>query len=113
MRLEIKHNERVLSSNILTATDPISRVVGLMFGKAPKGDGLLLEPCNSIHTFFMRYSLDVVFLNRSNEVVKVIRNLRPWRITWIYLKARKTLELPAGRLAPEIGEGARLEIRNV
>lgn len=113
MKIEIKHKGIVLSSNILVASDPVSRILGLMFRKAPKGDGLLLDPCNSIHTFFMRYPLDVVFINNANEVVKVIRNLRPWRITWIYFKARKTLELPAGKLPLEVREGERLEIRNV
>lgn len=113
MKVEIKYNQKLLSANIHVADDPATRMIGLMFRKAPKGDGLLLEPCNSIHTFFMRYSLDIVFLSKTNEVVKIIRNLPPWRMTWIYFRARKTLELPAGILPLEIKEGDTLEIRNV
>ena len=114
MKVKIKHQDRYLSENILIADNPVSRVVGLMFRKAPPGaDGLLLEPCNSIHTFFMRYSLDIVFLSSSNVVVKIIRNLKPWRMTFIYFKARKTLELPAGKLPLDIKEGDVLEVQNV
>jgi uncharacterized membrane protein (UPF0127 family) len=113
MKVQVKHREKILSNNILVADDPVSRVIGLMFKKSPKGDGLLLEPCNSIHTFFMRYSLDVIFLNKSNVVVKIIRDLKPWRMTFIYFKARKTLELPAGKLPSDIKEGDVLEVQNV
>lgn len=113
MKVQIKHNQKILSSNILVAANPVTRLIGLMFKERPSGDGLLLEPCNSIHTFFMRYSLDVVFLSKSNEIVKIIRNLKPWRMTWIYFGARKTLELPAGELPPEVKEGDILEVQNV
>jgi uncharacterized membrane protein (UPF0127 family) len=114
MRIQIKHNQKIISSNIKIADNPISRVIGLMFKKTPvDSDGLLLEPCNSIHTFFMRYSLDIIFLSNGNEVIKVIRNLKPWRMTRIYFKARKTLELPAGNLPLDIKEGDILEVRNV
>jgi uncharacterized membrane protein (UPF0127 family) len=113
MKVEIKYGEKILSSNILIADNPVLRVIGLMFKARPQGDGLLLEPCNSIHTFFMRYSLDIVFLSRSNEVVKIIRDLKPWRMTRIYFKARKTLEVPAGKLPMDIKVGDILEVQSV
>jgi uncharacterized protein len=115
MKVQIKYNNQIVSSNILIADDIISRVIGLMFRSKPlrSSDGLLLEPCKSIHTFFMRYSLDVVFLSNTNLVVKVIRNLKPWKVTPIYFKARKTLELPAGKLPPDIKEGDTLEVLSV
>jgi hypothetical protein len=113
MKVQIKLKDKVLYSNIMIADNPVSRVVGLMFRKAPEGDGLLLEPCNSIHTFFMRYSLDIVFLNKSNEVVKIIRELKPWRMTGIYFKAKKTLEVPAGQLPLEVKVGDILEVQDV
>lgn len=114
MKVKIKYGEKILSDNILVADNPVTRVIGLMFKKKLVGaDGLLLEPCNSIHTFFMRYSLDIVYLSKTNQVVKIIRNLKPWRMTWIYFQARKTLELPAGKLPLEIKEGDILEVTNV
>lgn len=113
MTVEISYRGKVLAKNIQIADDPASRIIGLMFRKAPKGDGLLLEPCNSIHTFFMRYALDIVFISKKNEVVKIIRNIKPWRMTFVYFKARKTLEVPAGNLPSDLKEGDILEVRNV
>lgn len=113
MKVEIRYRGKILATDILIADDPVSRVIGLMFRKAPRGNGLLLDPCNSIHTFFMRYSLDIVFITRSNQVVKIVRNMRPWRMTWIYWRAKKTLEVPAGKLPMDLAEGDILEVRNV
>lgn len=115
MKVKIIHNNNIVSSNVLMASTMYTRIVGLMFRKTPidNSDGLLLMPCNSIHTCFMRYSLDIVFLNKKNEVVKIIRNLKPWRMTSIYFKANKTLELPAGKLPQEIKEGDILEVVHV
>lgn len=113
MRVRIKSGAIKISDNILVADNIITRLIGLMFRKRPLAEGLLLEPCNSIHTFFMRYSLDVVFLNRENRAVKIIRNLQPWRMTWIYFKANKTLELPAGNLPASLKEGDLLEVEYV
>lgn len=114
MKVKIIHNQKTISSNILVAHTPVTRIIGLMFRKGPvDSDGLLLEPCRSIHTFFMRYSLDIVYLSRDNQVIKVIRNLKPWRMTLIYFKAIKTLELPAGKLPIEVKEGDILEVQNV
>ncbi len=114
MKIQIKYQGKVLSNNILVADNPLTRIIGLMFRKKPlDSDGLILEPCNSIHTFFMRYPLDIVFLSKTNEVVKIIRYLKPWRMTLIYFKARKTLELPAGNLPADIQVGDILEVQNV
>jgi uncharacterized membrane protein (UPF0127 family) len=115
MKVQIRYKEKVLADEILWATGFYSRLIGLMFRESPPNhsQGLLLEPCNSIHTCFMRYPLDVVFLSRDNMVVKVIYGMRPWRLSWIYFKANKTLEMPAGRLVPEIKEGDYLEVHHV
>lgn len=113
MKVSISAGEIKISDNILVADNVLTRLIGLMFRKKPLADGLLLEPCQSIHTFFMRYPLDVVFLNHDNQAVKIIRNLSPWRMTWIYFKAKKTLELPAGKLPESLKEGDQLEVRYV
>lgn len=113
MKLKIKYNEKILSENILLADTLWSRLIGLMFKKELlEADGLMLDPCRSIHTFFMRYSLDIVFINSKNEIIKIIRDLKPWRMTWIYLNACKTLELPAGKLPQDVSIGDRLEVVN-
>lgn len=114
MKVQISYNNKVLSTDILMAESLISRLIGLMFKQRLEGaDGLLIDPCRSIHTFFMRYSLDIVFINKDNKIVKIIRDMKPWRVTWIYFRASKTLELPAGNLPVDLKEGDSLEIKDV
>jgi uncharacterized protein len=113
MRLQIRFQGQLLSDDIRVADTFFTRLVGLMFRDRPLGDGLLLEPGNSIHTCFMRYALDVVFLDKEDRVVKIIRDLRPWRQTWIYFRSRKVLEVPAGKLPRELKEGDKLEVLSV
>jgi uncharacterized protein len=77
------------------------------------GEGLLLSPASSIHMFFMRFAIDVVFVRRDGEVVKVAPNVRPWRIA-AGRGAKIALELPAGeagRRGIEVGE--RLDLAQV
>ncbi len=63
------------------------------------GEGLVIVPCNSVHMFWMRYPLDVVFASVSGEVIGVVENLRPWRMTRVYWGARYAIELPVGVIA--------------
>ena len=72
------------------------------------GDGLLLRPASSIHTLFMRFPIDAVFLDRDLVVVGVARELRPWR-TAARRKARAVLELAAGA-ADDVRDGMRLRV---
>ena len=114
MKAKISYGDKIISNNILIADTLLTRLIGLMFKKQLVGsDGLLLDPCNSIHTFFMRYSLDIVFLSSENKIVKIVRGIKPWRMTWIYFRAKKTLELPAGKLPYDLKEGDLLEVVNV
>ncbi|MFH1468796.1 MAG: DUF192 domain-containing protein [Pseudomonadota bacterium] len=73
------------------------RFIGLMGSAAlPAGEGLVLDPCSSIHMFFMRYPIDVVFASRELRVVGVVHAIRPWRMTRFYRGAQLAIELPAG-----------------
>ena len=57
------------------------------------GKGMLITKCNCIHTFFMRFPIDATFLGRKGEVVKVVRNIRPWRpLVWGGWRAASVLE---------------------
>jgi len=71
-----------------------SRLKGLI-GRSglPPGKGLLIPRCNAIHTCFMRFPIDAMFLDRHDKVVKTIRNIRPGRL-WIWggWRAVKVLE---------------------
>ncbi len=100
-----------LATKIEVANGVYSRMKGLMFRNGLAGaDGLLIHPCNSIHTFFMRFPIDVVFLGSEGKVVKVIRNMPPWRLSWIYFSARSVLEMAGGTLPADIHEGDELEV---
>lgn len=62
-----------------------------------KGEGLWIVPTEAIHTFFMRFDIDVLFLDRKKRVVKAVRRLRPWRLAASW-RARSVVELPAGTI---------------
>lgn len=113
MKVEIIYKGKVVASDIVLANNFSSRLMGYMFRKTPHCPGLLFEPCNAIHTCFMRFPLDLVFLSKDNEVIKVIRSILPWRHTWFYFKARRTLEVPAGMIPSELKEGDMLEVKYV
>ena len=65
----------------------------------PAGGGLILDPCRAVVSFFMRFPIDVVFLNRENQVVYVLSNLKPWKASRIVRGARYVVELPPGTAA--------------
>lgn len=77
-----------------------SRLVGLL-GRASllHGDALVIEPCRSVHTAFMRFAIDVVMVDRSRRVVKVVSGLKPFRVGGILRSARAVVELPSGTIA--------------
>jgi uncharacterized protein len=87
---------RVVVEHCLVAARPLRRMRGLLGrGSLPGGEGILLRPAGSIHTFFMRFPIDAVFLDRELVVVGIERNLRPWRAA-TRKRAHSVLELAAG-----------------
>lgn len=81
-----------------------SRLCGLLFSPPLQpGQGLLIVPCAAVHTAFMRFSIDVLFLDRLGTIRRIVPNLEPWRAAR-YTGAHQTLELAAG-------EAARLGLR--
>ena len=73
------------------------RVKGLL-GRAglEPGNGVLIEPCNSIHSMWMRFRFDALFLSRDGEVLHVIPAMKAWRISRVVFGAHAVLETPAG-----------------
>jgi uncharacterized membrane protein (UPF0127 family) len=76
-----------------------------------EGQGLCIVPCEAIHMFFMRFAIDVVYLDKQKRVVKVVRELKPWRLSGC-MRAHSVLELPAG-VAERTGTapGDQIEMR--
>ena len=90
----------VLAENAEPADNFFRRLIGLMGSPCLKaGEGLILKPCNSIHTFFMRFPIDVAFIDRENKIVKIYPCLPAWRLSGIFFNSALCLELPAGTLA--------------
>ena len=63
---------------------------------AQAGAGLWLQPCNAVHTFFMRFSIDLVYVGADGTVLAIRELVRPWRLTAPVRGARAVLELPGG-----------------
>lgn len=68
-------------------------------GDVAPGCGIWISPCSGIHTFFMRFPIDAVFIDRGQRVVRVYERLRPWRLVLLVPGAHSVVELPAGTVA--------------
>jgi hypothetical protein len=95
---------RAVCEHLLVAARPLRRMRGLL-GRAslPAGEGILLRPAASVHTFFMRFPIDVVFLDADGVVVAVRPEVPPWRAV-SHRGAKEVVELAAG-------EAARRDVR--
>lgn len=99
MKLLIRENGQVLAQEVRTAGTFLTRLKGLMGTRSlPTGSCLHIIPCRSVHTFFMRYSIDVVHLDGHNRIVGMEMDLKPGRIGSTFQTTLSVLELPAGTL---------------
>jgi uncharacterized membrane protein (UPF0127 family) len=100
---------RVVCERCTIADGPLTRLRGLLGrSELPRGEGLLLRPSPSIHTWFMRFAIDAVFLDRDLRVLAVRAAMPAWRMA-AQRGARAVLELPAGEAGRRgIVTGARL-----
>lgn len=92
---------------VMIADSFLLRLRGLMGqNRLPKATGLLLAPCNSVHMCFMRFAIDVIYLDKEYEIIKIVNNLRPWLGLSMCRSAWATLEMTAGeadRCGLEVG----------
>jgi uncharacterized membrane protein (UPF0127 family) len=111
---------RTLASRVTKADDSASRSKGLLGREsldADEGMWILqpklawLVPCPTIHTFFMKFSIDVLFLDGGLHVRRVIENLKPWRLSPWVRHSHSILELKGGTLQGSVRAGDRLEMR--
>jgi uncharacterized protein len=109
-----KESGVVVSDRCLLADRPLARMRGLLGRKElPPGEGILLTPESKIHTWFMRFPIDVVFLGSDFTVLGVREDLQPWRMAGCR-GARAVLELRAGTCARHaIRPGDRLSLADV
>ena len=109
LRGDISERE-ILFSDVSVTETTFERMKGLL-GRKPLADneGLWIQPCNSIHTFFMYYILDLVYLDRQHNVCAIVESIKPWRFS-LSMRAVAVLELQAGQIKQKnIQIGDRLQ----
>ena len=90
--------DAVLGDAIELADTSGKRRVGLLrHERLEPGEGLWIMPCESVHTFFMKFAIDLVYVDRKHKVRKVCHAVAPWRLS-ACLTAHSILELPAGTI---------------
>ncbi|MDO8488677.1 MAG: DUF192 domain-containing protein [Candidatus Omnitrophota bacterium] len=99
MRLINQTKNTILAEDVFIANTLFKRIKGLLGKKVfLPNQAIILDPCNSIHTFFMRFSIDVIFVDKDYKVIKIIPQLNPNKISRIYWHASRVIELPSGML---------------
>jgi len=110
LRLRCAETGEVIVERLDVADGIWTRFWGLQFRRElPSGAGLLLVPCSSVHTFFLRFAIDVLLLDRRGVVVALHRSVRPWRVVLPARGAYATLEVPAGSANIAVGATLRLD----
>jgi uncharacterized membrane protein (UPF0127 family) len=104
----------IVAPRVKVASSLWARSVGLLGAVSLSADkGLWLKPCRSIHTFFMRFPIDVLFLDRQG-IVLFKATLVPWRFSRWERQAGSVLELAAGTLArTKTDVGDRISFRDI
>jgi hypothetical protein len=109
MKIYHRATGQFIAEEVALANTFFKRLRGLMFRRrrlAP-AEALWLRPSNGIHTFWMLFAIDAIFLDRELRIVKLVENLRPFRVTRPHLAARSVLEMSAhtiSRASLKIGD---------
>jgi uncharacterized membrane protein (UPF0127 family) len=93
------NKENIVLENLKLANGFFEKFKGLMGRKRlNKSEGLMILSCNSIHTCFMKFPIDVLFLNMDHEVIAMRKEVKPWRMVNFVKKAYITVEMPEGTI---------------
>ncbi|RKQ33297.1 DUF192 domain-containing protein [Oceanobacillus halophilus] len=113
MQLINVNTDQMIADDVKSAYTFMSRFKGLMMKKSiAENAGLHISPCSSIHTFFMKFSIDIIYLNQNNEIVGIEESLEPGKIGKRFADAKSVIELPAGthkRTSTVIGQKVALQ----
>jgi uncharacterized membrane protein (UPF0127 family) len=98
----------LIGDRVVVADSPLSRLFGLIPKRGlDAGEGLWIRPSSGVHTFGMRFTIDVIGLDKDRRVVKLWENLVPFRVTSVSTKLKSVVELPAGTIqasAVQVGD---------
>ncbi|MGE0885038.1 MAG: DUF192 domain-containing protein [Blastocatellales bacterium] len=112
MRFYLGATGQLLAEKVVLANTFFTRLRGLIGRRrlAP-AEALWLRPCNGVHTWWMHYAIDVIFLDRELRIVKLVENMRPFRLTAPHRAARSVLEMPANSISrAQLKVGDQLEM---
>ena len=111
--LVIEGRQEIVAKKVKLANTVFTRLIGLMGKKylAPD-EALVIEPCAQVHTMFMRFSIDLLFLDQDNYILKTVEGLPPYRVSPKVAGARKVVELASGTISQKhiaVGEQCVIE----
>jgi len=99
MRVVNTSKNTILADNAELANTFLKRLIGLLNRKALNpGEALILAPSNSIHSFFMRFTIDVLFLDKSGKVIRTLPSFKPFRLSPICFNSHSVIEFPENTL---------------
>lgn len=97
--MKIIKNHTVLTQKATRAHTAWARLKGLLFRTSLlPNEALVLSPCTSIHTFFMRFAIDAIFIDSSGKVLHLYSHLKPNRLTGFHWRAKEVIEVPSGTI---------------
>lgn len=99
MKAFLSKNNQLIADKVSIADNFFSRSIGLLNKThLNNGEALLIKPCNSIHCIGMKFSIDVIFLDKNNKIVCLIKKMKPFSISNIVFSSNKVLELKEGTI---------------
>lgn len=112
MKVFNKTKNTTLASRAVLADTFVSRLTGLLNRDSLfKDEALIITHCQSIHMFFMRFAIDVIFVGRDNRVVGIVENIKPFQLSPVFFNSRYAIELKAGSiLATQTSIGDYLDL---
>jgi len=91
--------QSILAQDAVIADNPFKRMKGLLGREAlNSSEALVITGCNSIHMLFMKFTIDVVFVDRNNRVVGLTPRIKPFQLSPVFWKSACAIELPAGTI---------------
>lgn len=97
--MQLKRNNEILISELLVARTMWSRMKGLLGTQSlSEKSALWIHQCNSIHTFFMSYAIDCVFLDKELKICSLKKDIKPGRLVLPQLRAKSVIEMKSGQI---------------
>ena len=100
MNIYNSSQNNLIAADVRVARNFFSRSIGLISKKIlSDNEALIIKPCCSIHTLFMKFDIDVLFVNNKNEIIALYERVKPWRILPIHWNSSYVIELAPGSIS--------------